>query len=59
MTESIIQPEPFPKGFCMFDITVVLIDLNTSSMPLSLIFISAFSLNKKCDVSFYHRFLSF
>ena len=43
MTESVIQPEPFPKYFCMFDVTVVYIDLNTlSSMSLSLIIVSAF-----------------
>ena len=30
MTESIIQPEHFPKDFCMFIIIVVQIDLNTS-----------------------------
>ena len=34
MTESIIQAEPFPKDFCMFDIIVVKIDSNTSSMSL-------------------------
>ena len=34
MTESIIQPEPFPREFCVFDITVPYIDLNTSSMSL-------------------------
>ena len=32
MTESIIQPQSFPKDFCMFVVTVVKIDLNTSSM---------------------------
>ena len=34
MTESIIQAEPFPKDFCMFDIIVVKIDSNTSSVSL-------------------------
>ena len=43
MTESIIQPKPFPKNFYLFDITLVYIDLNTlSSMSLSLILVSAF-----------------
>ena len=42
MTESIIQPESFPKDFCMFDIIVVKTDWNTSSMSLSLIIIFAF-----------------
>ena len=42
MTESIIKPEVFPKDFCIFDIIVVQIDSNTSSMSLSLIIISAF-----------------
>ena len=33
-----IQPKPFPEDFCLFDIIVVQIDLNTlSSMSLSLI----------------------
>ena len=26
MPESIIQPEPFPKVFCIFDIVIVWID---------------------------------
>ena len=42
MTESIIQSEPFPKDFCMFNITVLKIDLNITSMSLSLIIVSAF-----------------
>ena len=43
MTESIIQPEPFSKIFCMFDIIVVQIDLNTlSSMSVSLTTIFVF-----------------
>ena len=37
MTESIIQPEPFPKDFCMFEI-----DSNTSSVSFWLIVVSAF-----------------
>ena len=41
MTKSIIQTESFPKNFCTFGITVVLVDLNRS-MSLSLIIISAF-----------------
>ena len=41
-TESIIQPEPFPKDSFMFDIILVEIDSNTSSISLSLISISAF-----------------
>ena len=41
MTESIVQPELFPKDVCMYNITVI-INLNTSSMSLSLIIISAF-----------------
>ena len=44
MTESVIHPEPIPKDFCMFAIIVVWIDLNTLSMSLSLIIISAFEL---------------
>ena len=42
MTESVIQPELFPKDFYMFDIIVVQIDSNASPMPLSLIIISDF-----------------
>ena len=37
MNELIIQPEPGTTYFCMFDIIVVYIDLNTSLMSLSLI----------------------
>ena len=41
MAESIIQPEPFPKHFYMFDITIGYIYLNTlASMSLSLIIVS-------------------
>ena len=40
----IIHPEPLPKGFCMFVKIVVYIDLNTSSMSLALVIISAFEL---------------
>ena len=28
MTESVIHPEPCPRDFCMFDITVLWIDSN-------------------------------
>ena len=42
MTESIIQPEPFPKISGMCHIIVVEIDSNTSSMSLLLIIVSAF-----------------
>ena len=42
MTESIIQHEPFPKDFCVFDIVVIYIDSNTSLMSLSLIIIYPF-----------------
>ena len=42
MTESAMQPEAFPKDFCMFDTIVVQIDLNRSLMTLSLIIVSAF-----------------
>ena len=45
MTESIIQPETFPTDFCMFAIIVVQSDLNTFSMSLSSIIISAFVLS--------------
>ena len=44
MTESIIQPEPFPRDFHMFDMIAVSIDSNTSSMSLSLIILSLFEL---------------
>ena len=44
MTESVIQPEPFPKDFCMFDIIVVDIDSDASSISLSLTIVSAFEL---------------
>ena len=37
MTESIIQHEPFPKYFCIFDIIS-----NISSMSLTLILVSTF-----------------
>ena len=39
MTESIIQPAPFPKDFCRFDI--VLLEIH-SNVFLSLITVSAF-----------------
>ena len=42
MTESAIQPEPFPKDFHNFSIIVVKIGGNTLPMSLSLIIISAF-----------------
>ena len=42
MTEPVIQPEPIPEDFYMFDITVVYIDLSISSMSLLLIIISTF-----------------
>ena len=42
MTESIMQPQAFPKDFYMFDTIVVQIDLNRSLMTLSLIIVSAF-----------------
>ena len=42
MTEAIIQPESFPKEFCMCEITVVLIGSNILSMSLLLINVSAF-----------------
>ena len=42
MTESIIQLKPFPSDFCMFDIVALDIDSNTSSLLLSLKFLSAF-----------------
>ena len=47
MTESIIQPKPFPKDFYVFDIIVIKIDWNISSMSLSLIIIFAFELEYK------------
>ena len=60
MNESIIQPEPFPKHFCMFDIIVVYIDSNTSSV---LIFINncfvPLCVNRNCHVLFYHPFSPF
>ena len=42
MTESVIQPELLYRDFCITDIIVLEIDSNTSSMPLSLIIVSAF-----------------
>ena len=42
MTESRIQPELCPRDFCMFDVILLQIDLNTLSMSLSLIIVSAF-----------------
>ena len=42
MAESIILTELFPSDFWMFDITVLQIDSNTSSISLLLIFVSAF-----------------
>ena len=42
MTESIIQPEPFPKDFCIFYIIVVQVDSNTLSISLSPITVHAF-----------------
>ena len=52
MTTSIIQPEQFPNDFCMFYVTVVQIDLNTSSISLSMIFFQLLSVNKKCHTLF-------
>ena len=40
MTESVIQPKPFPERFCMFDLTAVQIDFNISSMLVLLILVS-------------------
>ena len=45
MNQSIIQPEPCPKEFCMFVVIVLYIDLNTSSIFLLLIITSAFEYN--------------
>ena len=59
MTESIIQPKTFPKDFCTFDITVVKIDSNTSSISFSIIFFLSLSVNKMCHILFYLHFLSF
>ena len=59
ITESIIQPERFPKNFCMFDVLVVYIDSSTSSTSLSLITPSAFDCEKRCHILSYHHFLSF
>ena len=47
MTESIIQPEPFPKGFCMLDIIVVWIYWKTSTMSRPLNTTSGFELEQK------------
>ena len=44
MTESVIQPKPFPKYSCIFDIFSVLTDQYTLSMSPSSIIISAFEL---------------
>ena len=41
-TESAIQPKPFPRDFCMFDIIELQIDSNASSLLLTLIIASAF-----------------
>ena len=42
MAESVIQPEPFPKYFCMFDLAIVQPDINTlSSMSFLSILVSA------------------
>ena len=30
MTESVIQPEPYPRDFCMFNIIALKTDSNTS-----------------------------
>ena len=42
MTESKTPDESFPKYVCMFDITVLYSDSNTSRMTLSLINVSDF-----------------
>ena len=42
MTESVIQPEPFPRNSCMFDVIVLQFNSNTSSMSLSLRIVSPF-----------------
>ena len=44
LAESIIQPEPCVRYFCMFDIILLYVDLNISSSSLSLIVVSAFEL---------------
>ena len=41
MAEPIIQPELFPKDVYMYNITVI-INLNTSSLSLSLMIVSDF-----------------
>ena len=43
ITESIIQPEPFPINFSIFDI-VIQINSNISLVSLSLIIASTFAL---------------
>ena len=42
MTESAIQPKPFPRDFCMFDIIELQIDSNASLLSLALIIASTF-----------------
>ena len=54
MTESIIQHQSFSKCFCIFDIVVVQIDSNKSSMSLSLIIVSGF----ECEQSVSYFVLS-
>ena len=59
MTKTIILSKLFPEDFCMFDIIVVYIDLNTSSMSLSLTIFLLLSAYKKCHNLFYLKFLFF
>ena len=57
LTESIIQPEPFPKDFSIFDITVLWIDLTTlSSMSLLLKLFLLLSVTEMFHIFFYLHF---
>ena len=56
MTESIIQPEPFLKDFCRFDI--VLLEIH-SNVFLSLITVSAFECESKVSYYVLSSFLYF
>ena len=46
MTESITQPKPFLRNFCLFDLIIIWIDLGISSIPFSIV--SAFINNCFC-----------
>ena len=53
MAESTIQPEPFPRNVCMFDIIELKIDSDTSSTSFFLTIVSAYE-DESCYILSHH-----